>query len=90
MQDTATVPATEIKVPVRVKEVWEAAAAKQGVSLIDFLIAAGNDAIDKTSLKNGCSEMLSQQQKKQTMSAQDAYKWVSNKYRETLQRLADE
>jgi uncharacterized protein (DUF1778 family) len=47
MQDTATIPAVEIKVPIRVKEDWEAAAEKQGMSLVDFLVAAANDAMAK-------------------------------------------
>ena len=47
MQDTAIVSAAEIKVPIRVKEDWEAAAKKQGMSLVDFLVAAANDAMAK-------------------------------------------
>jgi hypothetical protein len=44
----------------------------------------------KTSLKNGCSETLSQQQKRQTKSAEESCQWVINRYRDALQRLADE
>jgi uncharacterized protein (DUF1778 family) len=51
MQDTITVPVTEIKVPIKIKENWEAAAKKQGMSLVDFLIAAADDAMTKIPTK---------------------------------------
>ena len=43
---------TEITgVPVNVKKDWEAAAEREGIPLVDFLITAANDAIEKTSEK---------------------------------------
>ena len=51
MQNTVIAPVTEIRVtdvPIKFKEDWEAAAKKQGMSLMDFLITAANDAVRKT------------------------------------------
>ena len=47
MQNSVTALATEIKVPIKVKENLETAAKKQGLTLVDFLIATANDAMEK-------------------------------------------
>ena len=48
LQDAAMTQVTEITgIPVNVKKDWEAAAEKQGVSLVNFLIAAANVAIER-------------------------------------------
>jgi hypothetical protein len=46
-------------------------------------------AKNMTPLKNGCSEALFEKVEK-SMSAKEAYQWVSTKYKETLQRLAND
>ena len=48
MQDTTIASVTEITgIPINVKKNWEAAAEKQGMSLVDFLITATNDTMEK-------------------------------------------
>ena len=65
MQNMVIAPVTEIRVtdvPIKIKEDWEAAAKRQGMSLTDFLITAANDAVEKGAAEQSRLELSTRDQ----------------------------